>query len=243
MAAGSSGKSRSNTSVRPAERARKAAAEARQAAQQRERRRLGLQLGAAVAVGAALVAVAVLWARASDPPGATTEAALRKAGGLGAEQQPPWPAPQDVPSRTRAAALSLGPMGTAEHYHAHLDVIVNGEEVPVPANIGVDPSTGMMTGLHTHTPDGVVHIEASRPGQFFTLGQLFTEWNVRLTATRIGGLEATGDNELTAFVNGEPVPGNPASVRFAPRQQITLVYGPAGQQVDVPDSYDFAPGQ
>ena len=88
-----------------------------------------------------------------------------------------------------------------------------------------------------------MHIEAARAGQPFTLGQLFTEWNVRLTSTQMGALKATGNNTLTTYVNGQKVPGNPASLRLASHQQITLVYGPAGQQIEVPDSYDFGPGE
>lgn len=243
MSAGNSNRNRTKTQVRPPDRARKAAAEAREAAQRRDRQRRRTQIAIFVVVGVALVAAAALWgARGSDEAAPTTNA-LGKASGLGAELPPPWAAPVDVPDRAKAAALSLGPMGTAEHYHVHLDVIVDGKPVPVAANIGVDPSTGMMSGLHTHTPDGIVHIEAGRSGQPFTLGQLFTEWNVRLTSTQVGALKATGNDTLTAYVNGRKVAGNPASIRLAPRQQITLAYGPAGQQVDVPDSYDFAPGQ
>lgn len=51
-------------------------------------------------------------------------------------------------------------MGTADHYHPHLRIIINGNEVPVPANIGVDPATGAMSALHTHETDGTIHIEA-----------------------------------------------------------------------------------
>jgi hypothetical protein len=194
-------------------------------------------------VGEALVAAAALWATPSGNEPATSTADPGKSSGLGAELSPPWAAPQDVPARAKAAALVLGPMGRAEHYHVHVDMIVNGEPVPVPANIGVDPSSGMMTGLHTHTPDGVVHIEASRTGQPFTLGQLFTEWNVRLTTTQVGALKAGGDDALTTYVNGRKVSGNPASVRLAPHQEIALVYGPAMQQTEVPGSYKFAPGE
>lgn len=242
MSAGSSNRNRT-IKVRPPDRARKAAAEAREAAQQRDRQRRRTQIVISVVVGVVLVATAALWGvRGSDEAAPTTNA-LGKASGLGAELPPPWAAPVDVPSRAKAAGLSLGPMGTAEHYHVQLDVIVNGSRVPVAANIGVDPSTGMMSGLHTHTPDGIVHIEASRRGQPFTLGQLFTEWNVRLTPTQVGALKVAENDTLTAYVNGRKVAGNPASIRLAPRQQITLVYGPADQQVDIPDSYDFAPGQ
>ena len=141
-----------------------------------------------------------------------------------------------------AAGLPLGAMGTAEHYHVHLDVLVNGKAITVPANIGVDPSSGQMSYLHTHTPDGIVHIEAGRAGEPFTLGQLFTEWNVRLTATQLGALKTGGDNTLALYVNGKKVAGDPALLRLRAHQQIALLYGPSGQKVTVPGSYDFPPG-
>ncbi|MGH8971332.1 MAG: hypothetical protein ACRDV1_15440, partial [Actinomycetes bacterium] len=162
--------------------------------------------------------------------------------GQGVAVAPPWPAPTDVPARAAKAGLPLGPMGTAEHYHVHLDILVDGKPVRVPANIGVDQAGGTMSYLHTHTSDGIVHIEAGETGQPFTLGQLFTQWDVRLTADRLGGLRAGGGTTLTAYVNGSRVPGDPALLRLRPHQQVTLLYGPAGQQVDVPDSYDFPPG-
>lgn len=232
----------------PTAKVRRAAAAqaARQAAREkalRQRRARWLRLSV-VAVTVLVVGGFVVWSaqgRDAEPP--ATAAALASVSGRGAEQAPPWPAPADVPARAKAAGLPLGPMGTAEHYHAHLDVLVNGQPVAVPANLGVDPATGRMSYLHTHTPDGLVHIEAGRTGQQFTLGQLFTQWDVRLSATQIGGLKATGGNTLTLYVDGKKVPGDPALFRLAPHQQIALVYGPAGQQIDVPDSYEFAPGE
>ena len=213
------------------------------------RRRARTQLLLAGIVGLLLVAGAAYWATRSNtnptatPPGSDAASDLAAVSGKGAAILPPWPAPADVPARATAAGLPLGAMGMAEHYHLHVDVLVNGEAVPVPANIGVDPSSGAMSYLHTHTPDGLVHIEAGTNGQPFTLGQLFTEWNVRLTPTQIGGLTATEGNTLTLYVNGKQVPGDPAQLRLASHQQVALVYGPAGQKVDVPATYDFAPGE
>lgn len=97
---------------------------------------------------------------------------------------PPWPAPTDVPARAASAGLDLGPMGTAEHYHPHVRIIVDGAEVPVASNIGVDPATGAMSALHTHDGDGTIHIEADTEGEVFTLGQLFVQWGVKLTPRR-----------------------------------------------------------
>jgi hypothetical protein len=141
---------------------------------------------------------------------------------LGDNSPPPWPTPNNVASRVTAAGLDLGPMGTAEHYHPHLRIVIDGAEIPVAANIGVDPITGAMSALHTHEPDGTIHIEADRAGDVFTLGQLFTQWGVKLTATQIGGVRANSGRELVLTSNGTPVLGNPADLRLQPDQKLVL---------------------
>lgn len=134
---------------------------------------------------------------------------------------PPWPAPtEDVEQLVSRAGLDLGPMGTAEHYHPKLRIVVDGEQIPVPPNIGVDPNTGAMSAVHTHEGDGTVHVEATRDGETFTLGQLFAQWNVLLEDGRIGGI--AGDDKLSMTVNGRPVAGDPADLRLRPDQQIVL---------------------
>lgn len=139
---------------------------------------------------------------------------------------PPWPAPvDDVPARVAAAGLDLGPMGTAEHYHPHLSITIDGEPVPVPPNIGVDPNTGAMSAVHTHEGDGTIHIEAHTVGEKFTLGQLFTQWGVALTPTQVGGVTAEDGRKVTVTSNGTSVPGDPADLRLKPDQQIELTLG------------------
>src|SRR6476646_8844013 len=98
----------------------------------------------------------------------------------------PWPDPDRVPDRVKTAGL---PHSATEfltvHYHAHLDVFVNGTPQPVAASIGrVDQS--FFSPLHTHATSGLIHIEAERELRF-TLEMLFTEWGVRLTDNCVGG--------------------------------------------------------
>jgi len=135
---------------------------------------------------------------------------------------PPWPAPADVSVRVAAAGLDLGPMGTAEHYHPHLRIVIDGAEVPVPPNIGVDPSSGAMSALHTHEGDGTIHIEADSVGEVFTLGQFFTQWGVALTRQQIGGFRAKPGERVQLTSNGAKVTGDPANLRLEPNQQIVL---------------------
>ena len=112
-------------------------------------------------------------------------------------------------------------MGTAEHYHPHVRIIIDGIDVPVAANIGVDRTTGAMSALHTHESDGSIHIERDRLGDVFTLSQLFTEWGVKLTATQIGGVRADG-GRLMVTSNRTHVPGDPGDLRLQPDQRIVI---------------------
>lgn len=140
----------------------------------------------------------------------------------GDTSMPPWPAPSDVAVRVAAAGLDLGPMGTAEHYHPQLRIVIDGADVPVPPNVGVDPATGAMSALHTHEGDGTIHIEADSVGEVFTLGQFFTQWGVALTPDQIGGVHAKPGQRLEVTINGAKVTGNPADLRLEPDQQILL---------------------
>lgn len=151
-----------------------------------------------------------------DSPGAVSPTLAAQAAG------PPWPVPIDVADRVAAAGLDLGPMGTAAHYHPVLRIVIDGREVPVAANIGVDPATGAMSALHTHEGDGTVHIEADQPNEAFTLGQLFVQWDVPLTASRIGNVRAATGQRVKLTSNGTTVPGDPAQLELKPDQQIVL---------------------
>lgn len=181
----------------------------------------------ALSLAAALAAMALASCGSSDasssqPPSTVAAADLAKMSGIGAASMPPWPAPQDPQKRAELAGLPMGPMGMAEHYHPMLRITVDGEAMELPANIGVDPMTGQMSGLHTHTPDGVIHIEAAEKGETFTLGQLFTEWDVKLGRDTIGGLGADGSGTLNVTVDGNTYKEDPAALVLKPEQQIEL---------------------
>lgn len=215
----------------------RAAALRRQAELKERRRRVQIGFGAAAAL-VGVVAAVVLGIRGAQNDDRQAGTAANDVSGVGAALDPPWPLPEDVDSRVAAAGLDTGPMGTADHYHVHLDIFVDGVEVTVPADLGVDPATGAMSAVHTHTPDGLVHVEADKVGEAFTLGQLFTQWDVRLSEDQIGSLVASPDEPLKVYVDGAEQTGDPAQLRLADRQQISIVYGDQG--VDVPDSYDFS---
>lgn len=203
----------------------------------RERRQRSL-IFVIAGVVLAILAGGITWAvlQQGDEPSASERSAAEE----GEQSAPPWDVPSDTAERAESVGLSVAAMeGTAEHFHAHLDVIVDGEAVAVPANLGIDVSGRAMAELHTHDDTGVLHIEAPTADKRYTLGQVFAEWGVRLDERGIGALGTDDAKTLRAYVDGEPVEGNPADIELLEHRQIALVYGDDGAEVHVPDSYDF----
>lgn len=217
--------------------ARERVAAARAEERRRERRRWFVTFGATGAVVIALGAGAA-WAIVSNNKQAEHPAANKGTG------NPPWPLPADPIAGAKAAGLDIAPMeGSAQHIHAHLDVIVNGQKVPVPGNLGISRTGGQLAELHTHDDTGVLHIESPSKTKRFTLGEVFSEWNVRLTPTQIGGLKTDPTHTLTAYVDGKAQPGDPAAIQLTAHREVALVYGAKNAKVNVPSTYKFAQGE
>jgi hypothetical protein len=160
------------------------------------------------------------------------------------ETPPPWPANNaDKTLQLRLRAIGLDPLtaeGQAVHIHQHLDLYVAGKKITVPAQIGISAGQAFISDLHTHDATGIMHVE-SPTVRSFSLGQFFAVWGVRLDAKCIGGLCVAGDKRLSAWVNGNPVTGDPTRVILAEHQEIVLAYGtPAQDPSPVPRTYDFA---
>jgi hypothetical protein len=64
------------------------------------------------------------------------------------------------------------------HTHTQLIIIVDGEERTVPANIGVDETSGRIAALHTHATDGVLHVESPVVEATYTLDQFLRLWGI-----------------------------------------------------------------
>lgn len=137
-----------------------------------------------------------------------------------------WP-PEPAELGNRARALGF-PLLTQEalafHTHQHLQVYVHGRQVPVPAGIGISPQDGLITVLHTHEADGVIHVEAPQPHRY-TLGQFFRLWGVRLTPHCLATECRTGQTQVRVFVNGEVVTGDPRNIPLVDGDTIIVTYG------------------
>jgi hypothetical protein len=121
----------------------------------------------------------------------------------------------------------------AYHIHAHLAVFDNGQARSVPGGIGIPGSQVVQTTegpvasggqciywLHTHAPDGVIHIE-SPTQRIYSLGDFFDEWHQPLSATQVGDVKG----KVSAIVNGKPWTKSIRAIPLNPHQVIQLNVG------------------
>lgn len=135
----------------------------------------------------------------------------------------PWGLPAFALSQINFAHLIPLIGNLVRHNHDHLDVIINGHAVTVPAGVGQAepqdlgpcpsgsaPSGDCATGhffeaataiapLHTHSTSGIIHVEADRDVTS-TLGQFFDEWGVSFNQTCVGAY-CTGNSDFNQSCN------------------------------------------
>jgi hypothetical protein len=128
------------------------------------------------------------------------------------------------------------------HVHAHLAIFVKGKQRQVPFGIGIGPPLrgqnaaagpfvvqgSCFAWLHTHTGDGIIHIE-SPVKRSFTLGNFFDLWGEKLSAAQVGPAKG----KVTVLVNGKVRGGDPRSVPLVAHELIQLDVGTplVGEQV------------
>ena len=123
--------------------------------------------------------------------------------------------------------------------HAHLDVFVDGVHQIVPgrhrhqhqgsggalgpdrgrpAYGGIDPpcKQACISPLHTHAETGILHTE-SPTNVDNTLGELFVEWDVKLSTKCVGGY-CTPDWKIAFYVDGKPYTGDPTKITLTNSQ-------------------------
>lgn len=119
----------------------------------------------------------------------------------------------------------------AFHVHAHLSIYLDGQPVIIPAAIGI-ASSGCLYWLHTHTPDGIIHMEAPSI-QSFVLGDFLDIWKQRFLQLNYPKALDTVYG-WKAFVNGEEVKEDFRIIPLKTHTLITLAF----QSPDIqPDKY------
>ncbi len=156
---------------------------------------------------------------------------------------PPWIAETaNLLARLKAINLpALHEEGNALHIHQHLDIIVNGKPVTVPADIGINYEMRFISPLHTHDRTGVIHVESDQIRDF-TLGQFFDVWGVRFTKDCVGSYCTKDADRLKVFSNGKPITGDPRDLALTSHQEIAVIYGPEKSSTNIPSTYKFDEG-
>ena len=89
------------------------------------------------------------------------------------------------------------------HDHATLRIFIDGSEVAIAANIGIDDSEcDGMRGIHTHDETGKLHIETPTPMNA-PVGAFFEIWGETFNENQILNQVADEDSEVVMYVNGE----------------------------------------
>ncbi len=107
------------------------------------------------------------------------------------------------------------------HIHPTLSIKALGENVEIPAGVGI--SNNGMNAIHTHTADGVLHVEAPCIRDL-KLGDFFAIWGKKFDKEHILNYTVNSTNSLKMFVN------NIESKEFenlilGDKDKIEIVYG------------------
>jgi hypothetical protein len=200
----------------------------------------------------AVAAVLLLTANRSSPAPSTSASAVTSAAratltpvSIGAAASRRASAATPMPDVNGISCDALE--STIFHIHVHLAIFVDGQEQLVPLGVGIgqpwqveDSAEGPFVTdgscfywIHTHTEDGVVHIE-SPVRRRFTLGDFFAIWQVPLSATQVGPAQGP----VITYVNGSRDDRNPSDIPLLSHERIQLNIGG-----DVPPYlFDFPPG-
>jgi hypothetical protein len=112
----------------------------------------------------------------------------------------------------------------AFHIHQHLAIFAHGKPVAIPSDVGRPLFAQCLYWIHTHTPDGIIHIEAPAARQF-TLGEFFDIWGEPLSATRVGPARVASRDAIRVWVDGRRYTGDLRKIELAQHTDIVIEVG------------------
>lgn len=144
----------------------------------------------------------------------------------GAASMPPQQIQSAAATGQPISGISCDAMeGQRIHIHQHLVILDRGKPVEIPPNVGQPAGRRCLYWVHTHTPDGIIHIEAPQD-RGFTLGDFFAIWGQPLTRTEAASAHAAKGASLRVWVNGKAYKGDPRKIVLAKHADIVIESGP-----------------
>jgi len=138
---------------------------------------------------------------------------------------PVRPAYADVPTGQTIDGIRCDRSeGAVFHIHQHLTILDRGTATAVPSDVGRPLLSQCLYWIHTHTPDGIIHVE-SPVMRTFTLGNFFDIWGQPLSSTAVGPLRLK-KGALHAFLDGHPYSGDPRKIELTLHADFVLEAGP-----------------
>ena len=131
-----------------------------------------------------------------------------------------------VPSGETVGGISCDAQeGQRIHIHQHLVIVDHGKTVDIPARIGIPAGKRCLYWLHTHTPDGMLHIEAPQD-RTFTLGDFFKVWGQPLSATSAASARAGRHEKVKVWLNGKAYTKDASTIPLLAHADIVIQVGP-----------------
>ena len=115
--------------------------------------------------------------------------------------------------------------GQRIHIHQHLAIYDHGKAVVIPQYIGIPQAARCIYWLHTHTPDGIIHVEAPMD-RSFTLGDFFAVWGQPLDRKHAGSVVTRKNSSIRVWLNGTRYTGDPAKIPLTAHADIAIQVGP-----------------
>ncbi|HLY30719.1 MAG TPA: hypothetical protein VKQ36_06800 [Ktedonobacterales bacterium] len=114
--------------------------------------------------------------------------------------------------------------------HIYLKIYVNGQQMQVPADVGV--SVGKSCVYPITVPVGepnVIHVETSSATQVYTLGNFFDLWGQPLSKTQVGSYKANSSHKLVFEVfdsSGKltTITTDPRQIQLLDHETVVILY-------------------
>lgn len=136
----------------------------------------------------------------------------------------------DNPLHPAISGLSCdGAEQNGYHIHVHFRIYINGKELTIPTGIGIPTDNTCFYWMHTHSDDGIIHIEAPQKLHNLALDDFMALWQQGFARLNFPS-EMTQSSGWQIFVNGKPFNGVVTSplyteVTLQSHDAITMEYG------------------
>lgn len=115
--------------------------------------------------------------------------------------------------------------GAVLHIHQHVAILDHGKPVGIPDDLGRPLVGQCLYWIHTHTPDGIIHVESPN-FKMFNLGNVFDIWGEPLARTDVAGAKPRKNERVVTWVDGRRYAGDPRKIELTQHLDVTIEVGP-----------------